>query len=59
MKNRFGHKRTGPGFYWIRFEGAVIVAEWRDRRWWVGGAEFGYTDRMVCEILSDRLEAPR
>ena len=55
-----------PGFYWVRFEGLVIVAEYakaarggfRDR-WIVPGSVTAFEDGEVCELLSERLEPPR
>lgn len=48
------------GFYWIRFEGQVVVAEYvvggfKIPRWYVPGSDLAYQDSEVCELLSDRL----
>lgn len=48
-----------PGFYWIRFEGKAIVAEWQPILWYVGGSVTGFKDSEVCELLSSRLRAPK
>jgi hypothetical protein len=61
-----------PGFYWVRFEGEVIVAEYTDGagcleevggvevgvkpHWHVPGSDVCYKDREVCELLSATLE---
>jgi len=55
-----------PGFYWVRFEGEVVVAEYTDGRgcegsggrkhWHIPGSESCFKDREVCELLSFRLE---
>jgi hypothetical protein len=58
------------GFYWIRFEGQVIVAEYSPARkckactlstphWHVPGSATPFGDHQVCEILSKRLEVPK
>jgi hypothetical protein len=54
------------GFYWVRFECAVIVAEYADGRacsmtqphWHVPGSGNCWKDAEVCELLSGRLEIP-
>lgn len=65
------HRR--PGFYWVRFEGSVIVAEYteegmlcqgpderitRKAHWHMPGCDGCFRDREVCELLSGRLEPP-
>lgn len=57
-------KERQPGFYWVRFEGKEIVAEWVKRRsppyistncWLITGSKMAFKDREVCELLSARL----
>ena len=57
-----------PGFYWVRFEGGIIVAEYTDTglgcapegpHWHVPQAEECFLDEAICELLSDRLPQPR
>lgn len=52
------------GWYWTRFEGVVMVMEYRKMgkrgpRWYAAGTDEPYEDREVCELLSDRLEPPK
>jgi hypothetical protein len=58
------------GFYWVRFEGQVIVAEYsrkgkcngcatRTPHWHVPAAAIALRDNQVCELLSKRLEVPK
>lgn len=55
------------GWYWIRFEGQVIVGEYtadgcgcspEGPHWHVPLADACFLDRQICELLSDRLEPP-
>jgi hypothetical protein len=53
-----------PGFYWVRFEGEVIVAERVKRHatkptqlhWHVSGSEICFDDKEVCELLGGPLK---
>jgi hypothetical protein len=54
-----------PGFYWVRFEGEVIVAErvlacdyrsWVHLHWHIPGSDGCFKDSEICERLSERLE---
>ena len=59
-----------PGFYWVRFEGVLVVAEYkripasyhhRNGYWLMPGVETMWLNSEVCELLSNRLvflEAP-
>lgn len=59
-------RKRVPGFYWVRFEGEVIVAEWTDgtgcegndgkRHWHIPGSDGCFYDREVCELLSGRIQ---
>lgn len=58
-------KKRKSGFYWVRFEGQVIVAEYtcdglgcspEGPHWHVPQADECFKDRQVCELLSERLE---
>ncbi len=50
-------EKRKPGFYWVRFEGEVQVAEWtRLGSWVVTGSDRYFTDAEVCELLSGKLE---
>lgn len=53
-------RRTG--FYWVRFEGLVMVGEWlKDRKgsyWQFTGCAERFVDHEVCELLSARLTTP-
>ncbi len=60
-------KKRKPGFYWVRFEGAVIVAEYINRpgflqeadpHWHVPGSPVCFRDKDVCDLLSGRLRTP-
>lgn len=60
-------KHRLSGFYWVRFEGQTIVAEYTANglpcsperpHWHVPQAAGCFTDKQVCELLSGRLEAP-
>lgn len=52
------------GFYWVRFEGVVIIAEYtagdacteQYDHWHVPGSDKCWKNREVCELLSSRLE---
>jgi hypothetical protein len=56
-----------PGFYWVRFEGEPVVAEFilghRSRHdfshWHVPGYDACVNDQEVCEALSAKLLPPR
>jgi len=55
-----------PGFYWVRFEGQVIVAEYTGfdalgcshyyPHWHIPGSAACFADKEVCELLSSRLQ---
>ena len=52
------------GFYWVRFEGQSIVAEYSGKGpggpgWSVPGSSTRYQDAEVCEMMSARLIAPK
>lgn len=55
-----------PGFYWVRFEGEAIVAEFthglgcseETPHWHVPGAETCFQNKEICELLSGRLDIP-
>lgn len=56
------------GFYWVRFEGAEIVAEYTANglgcspegpHWHAPQAEECFLDKEICELLSDRLSRPQ
>lgn len=56
-----------PGFYWVRFEGEVQVAEYAERTraegskykgkfaWYFCGLGYAVKDEEICELLSRRL----
>lgn len=52
-----------PGFYWVRFEGEIIVAEYVNRRvcapeihhWHIPGSNRCFRDGEICELLSTKL----
>lgn len=45
-----------PGYYWVRFEGVVTIAEYKGNGTWeVCGDDRAWEDSEFCEILSDRL----
>lgn len=56
-------RKRAFGFYWVRFEGSVCVAEYLDGigcseerpHWHVPGSDFCFKNREVCELLSPRL----
>ena len=58
-------RKRKPGFYWVRFEGELVVAEYTDglgcegndgkKHWHIPGSDGCFFDREVCELLSDRL----
>ena len=50
------NKKRRPGFYWVRFEGSITVAEWDGSAWFFTNCLGGYLDYEVCERLSNRLE---
>lgn len=60
-------KKRLPGFYWVRFEGALVVAEYTDglgctdeqRHWHIPGSETCFKNKEICELLSTRLNEPR
>ena len=56
-----------PGYYWVRFEGAVCVAEYtatgrgcepEGPHWHVPGSSVCWPDKDVCELLSAAVELP-
>jgi hypothetical protein len=57
-------KKRMPGFYWVRFEGDVLVAEYTngfgcsDERphWHLPGSGECWKDKEICELLSGRLQ---
>lgn len=64
-------KRQRFGFYWVRFEGTPIVAEYVNGRgcersfhghiikhWHIPGSGACFSDRDVCEQLSVQLRVP-
>ncbi len=60
-------RKRRSGFYWVRFEGLVIVAEYtadglgcspEGPHWHVPMADNCFRNREICELLSDRLEPP-
>jgi hypothetical protein len=62
------NRKRKAGFYWIRFEGNDVVAEYRPPetvlsenwpgRWWIPCRASHVIDSEVCELLSDRLPEP-
>lgn len=58
-----------PGFYWVRFEGALCVAEYVKTcgscpgpgrgHWHFPGVESPFIDIEICELLSGRIEPPK
>jgi hypothetical protein len=69
-----GDRNRAYGFYWVRFEGEVIVAEYTDGdgcleevggrevavkpHWHVPGSDVCYKAREVCELLGPVSPAP-
>ena len=62
------HAPRRVGFYWVRFEGVPIVAEFTDgrgcteerRHWHIPGSSECWRGREVCELLSEfPLRIPR
>lgn len=55
-------KKRKSGFYWVRFEGKVLVAEYTTDgypAWYIPhSSEPWYYDYEICELLSDRLPEP-
>lgn len=61
-------RKRESGFYWVRFEGEVVVAEYTadgagwsagDGQWWrVPGSSHSFEDDQVCELLSERIPSP-
>jgi hypothetical protein len=57
-----------PGFYWVKFEGERLIAEWTDglgcegndgkKHWHVPGSDGCFYDREVCELIADPLLVP-
>jgi len=55
------------GFYWVRFEGEIVVAEYTDGRgctdershWHIPGSAACFRNKEVCELLSPRIEHPK
>ena len=68
-------RKRKPGFYWVRFEGQIVVAEYTDGRgcidtstrsgfaerphWHVPGSETCFRDREVCELLNGPIPTPQ
>lgn len=56
-----------PGFYWVRFEGEPVVAEYtlghRSKfdysHWHIPSGQECYEDALVCELLSRKLLPPK
>jgi hypothetical protein len=56
------------GFYWVRFEGQIIVAEYtadglgcspgEGPHWHVPLSDDCFSNQQVCELLSARLDPP-
>ena len=54
-------RKRRPGFYWVRFEGEVVVAEYTlgrgcsDERphWHIPGSSACWRDREICELLEE------
>jgi len=41
-----------PGFYWVRFEGQVIIAEYvGSGKWQVPGSDRAWEDKEFCELI--------
>ena len=56
------------GFYWVRFEGQIIVAEYTKHglgcspegpHWHVPQSDECFLDREVCEVLSGLIPTPK
>ena len=56
------------GFYWVRFEGEVVVAEYTGKgrgctpegpHWHIPGSSECFRDAQVCQMLSPRLNPPK
>lgn len=57
--------KRAPGFYWVRFEGDIVVAEYTDGsgcegsdgkgHWHIPGSDGWFMDREVCELLSGKI----
>jgi hypothetical protein len=45
------------GFYWVRFEGEILVAEYDPLRrgWYIPGTSECFKDKDVCELLGGKL----
>jgi hypothetical protein len=60
------NRKRKPGFYWVRFEGEIVVAEYTEGRgcsderphWHVPGSAECFKNREICELLSERLAQP-
>jgi len=55
------------GFYWVRFEGSILVAEYtadglgcspEGPHWHIPQSDACWRNREVCELLSGRILAP-
>jgi hypothetical protein len=59
-------KKRSSGFYWVRFEGQTVVAEYTDGlgctedrpHWHIPGSQACFDDKEICELLSTRLLKP-
>lgn len=59
-------KSRKPGFYWVRYEGEVIVAEYtrghgcsdETSHWHLPGVDACHKDQEVCELLAGPLALP-
>lgn len=73
MKNLAGvaslGRNSAAGFYWIRFEGVPVVAEYLRRlhscsarsarmHWHIPGSPYCTDSKEICELLSAKLERP-
>lgn len=43
------------GFYWVRFNGYFIVAEWQSGQWWTIESEDAFMDEHFEEIDERRI----
>jgi hypothetical protein len=48
------------GFYWVKYDGRWVIAEWLGASWWRGTDDDGdtYDDNDFTKI-GDRLDPPR
>lgn len=66
------HLRLSAGFYWVRFEGQVIVAEYSPvenkcggcplrgkAHWHVPASSAPFEDRQLCEIFGEPIPRPK